>query len=85
MNASYNMIYHHTISRGLLTVPYKSIPDSEVRKKLDEFIDYGKNPRFSKALDEICDNLVGQTGLDRYQKVLFNIINNYWIQYGALR
>ncbi|MDR2107693.1 MAG: hypothetical protein LBO73_04225 [Holosporaceae bacterium] len=40
---------------------YESIPDSEVRKKLDEFINYGKNPRFSKALDEICKNLVGRT------------------------
>jgi hypothetical protein len=40
---------------------YESIPDSEVRKKLDEFIDYSKNPQFSAALDEICENLVGQT------------------------
>jgi hypothetical protein len=40
---------------------YETIPDAEVRKKLDEFIDYGKNPRFSKALDEICENIVGRT------------------------
>jgi hypothetical protein len=40
---------------------YEAIPDSEVRKKLDDFIDYGENPRFSKALDEICENLVGRT------------------------
>jgi hypothetical protein len=40
---------------------YESIPDSAVRKKLDEFIDYDKNPRFSAALDEICENIVGRT------------------------
>jgi hypothetical protein len=40
---------------------YESIPDSEVRKKLDDFIDYGKNPRFSAALDEICENIIGRT------------------------
>jgi hypothetical protein len=40
---------------------YSSIPDSEVRKKLNEFVDHGDNPRFSKALDEICANLVGRT------------------------
>ncbi|MDR2723667.1 MAG: hypothetical protein LBB25_00465, partial [Holosporaceae bacterium] len=40
---------------------YESIPDSDVREKLDDFIDYGKNPRFSKALDEICENVVGRT------------------------
>jgi hypothetical protein len=32
-----------------------------VRKKLKDFIDYEKNPRFSKALDEICENVVGKT------------------------
>jgi hypothetical protein len=40
---------------------YEAIPDSEVRKRLDEFIDYEKNPRFSAALDEICENIVGRT------------------------
>jgi hypothetical protein len=40
---------------------YESIPDSEVRRRLDEFIDCGKNSRFSAALDEICKNLVGRT------------------------
>jgi hypothetical protein len=40
---------------------YAAIQDTEVRAKLDDFIDYGKNPRFSKALDEICANIVGRT------------------------
>jgi hypothetical protein len=40
---------------------YSSVPDSEVRKKLIEFIDHGANPRFSRVLDEICANLVGRT------------------------
>ncbi|MDR2724288.1 MAG: hypothetical protein LBB25_03755, partial [Holosporaceae bacterium] len=40
---------------------YESIPDAEVRKKLDDFIDYEKNPRFSVTLDEICENIVGRT------------------------
>jgi hypothetical protein len=38
---------------------YKSISDAEVRKKLEEFICYDKNPRVSVALDEICKNIVG--------------------------
>jgi hypothetical protein len=40
---------------------YESIPDSEVRTKFSGFIKYGENPRFSKALDEICENIVGRT------------------------
>jgi hypothetical protein len=40
---------------------YSAIPDAEVREKLEDFIDYGKNPRFSTALDEICENIVGRT------------------------
>jgi hypothetical protein len=40
---------------------YDAIPDAEVRKKLNESVDYGKNPRFSAALDEICANIVGRT------------------------
>jgi hypothetical protein len=40
---------------------YESIPDSEVRTKLNGFIDYGENPRFSVALEEICENIVGRT------------------------
>jgi hypothetical protein len=40
---------------------YDAISDAEVRGKLDAFIDYENNPRFSRALDEICANLVGRT------------------------
>jgi hypothetical protein len=40
---------------------YRAIADTAVRMKLDEFVDYGKNPRFSAALDEICANIVGRT------------------------
>jgi hypothetical protein len=40
---------------------YAAIADADVRAKLDEFVDYGANPRFSAALDEICENLVGRT------------------------
>ncbi|MDR1236081.1 MAG: hypothetical protein LBJ96_03665, partial [Holosporaceae bacterium] len=40
---------------------YSAIPDAEVREKLEEFVKYGKNPRFSAALDEICENIVGRT------------------------
>jgi hypothetical protein len=40
---------------------YSGIPDAEVREKLNKFVDYGSNPRFSRALDEICENLVGRT------------------------
>jgi hypothetical protein len=38
-----------------------TIPDYEVREKLNTFVDYGGNPRFSTALDEICTNVVGRT------------------------
>ncbi|GHT98808.1 hypothetical protein FACS1894126_4620 [Alphaproteobacteria bacterium] len=40
---------------------YSAIKDDEVRAMLDEFVEYGKNPRFSDALDKICKNLVGVT------------------------
>jgi hypothetical protein len=40
---------------------YSGIPDGEIRKRLDDFVDCGGNLRFSKALDEICENLVGRT------------------------
>jgi hypothetical protein len=40
---------------------YSAIPDAKVREKLEEFVKYGKNPRFSVALDEICENIVGRT------------------------
>jgi hypothetical protein len=40
---------------------YYAIPDAEVRKKLGKFIKYGDNQRFSAALDEICENIVGRT------------------------
>jgi hypothetical protein len=43
------------------TAAYLAIRNAEVRRKLDEVVDYGKNPRFSKALDEICENPVGKT------------------------
>ncbi|GHU17818.1 hypothetical protein FACS189472_05240 [Alphaproteobacteria bacterium] len=40
---------------------YKAIQKSDVRSKLNNFVDYGNNPRFSAALDAICENLVGRT------------------------
>jgi hypothetical protein len=40
---------------------YSAIPDSKVREKLSDFVDYGNHPRFAKMLDEICANLVGRT------------------------
>jgi hypothetical protein len=39
---------------------YVAIADTDVRVKLDEFVDYDANPRFSAALDEICANIVGR-------------------------
>jgi hypothetical protein len=38
-----------------------TIPDDEVREKLNTFVDYEGNPRFSTALGEICTNVVGRT------------------------
>jgi hypothetical protein len=38
-----------------------TLSDADVMRKLDTFIDYGDNCRFSKALDEICTNVVGRT------------------------
>jgi hypothetical protein len=43
------------------TLVYDRISDSEVREKLNDFVDCGNHPRFSKALDGICTNLVGRT------------------------
>jgi hypothetical protein len=40
---------------------FESIPDEDVRDRLDTFIDYEDNPRFSAALGEICINMVGRT------------------------
>jgi hypothetical protein len=40
---------------------YSAISDAKARKKLDDFIDCGENSRFSQALDEICENIVGKT------------------------
>jgi hypothetical protein len=40
---------------------YAAIADADVRVKLDEFVDYDANPRFSATLGEICENLVGRT------------------------
>jgi ribosome-binding protein aMBF1 (putative translation factor) len=38
----------HVKPNEILT--YESIPDSEVRKKLEKFIGYGKNPRSGRNL-----------------------------------
>jgi hypothetical protein len=40
---------------------YATIADADVRVKLNDFVKYGRNPRFSAALDEICVNIVGRT------------------------
>jgi hypothetical protein len=42
-------------------VIYTAVSDAEVRKRLDDFVDCGGNSRFSAALDEICENIVGRT------------------------
>ncbi|MDR0428445.1 MAG: hypothetical protein LBG86_00195 [Puniceicoccales bacterium] len=38
---------------------YSSIQDCDVRKRLDEFVDYA--PIFSDTLDDMCENVVGRT------------------------
>lgn len=43
-----------------------NITASEVRRKLDEFIDY--DPIFSDSLDKICENFVGRTMLHLFIK-----------------
>jgi glutaredoxin-related protein len=47
---------------------YEAIADADVRAKLNDFVGYDTNPRFSvantrfsAALDEICANIVGRT------------------------
>jgi hypothetical protein len=39
---------------------FESILEKDVKKKLDEFIEYDK-ALFSKALDDVCNNFVGNT------------------------
>ncbi|MDR2067811.1 MAG: hypothetical protein LBP41_02365 [Holosporaceae bacterium] len=40
---------------------YAKISDPEVRRKLADFVKYDGNPMISRALDEICANVVGRT------------------------
>jgi hypothetical protein len=42
------------------TLAFRAIPEIDVRGKVDEIIDYDKS-LFSKALDDICNNFVGNT------------------------
>jgi hypothetical protein len=37
-----------------------TLPDIDVRREIDRFIDYDRS-LFSKALDEVCSNIVGNT------------------------
>jgi hypothetical protein len=36
-----------------------TLPDIDVRERIDEFIDYDKS-LFSRALDDVCSNVVGR-------------------------
>jgi hypothetical protein len=57
---------------------YNSIPGGKARIRLDAFIDYDNNPRISAALDEICNNIVGNTifRVLMSKMVVNNILNN---------
>jgi hypothetical protein len=48
----------HTATSELFRI--EEIPEAEVRNRLDESVDYDKN-LFSKVLDDVCSNIVGNT------------------------
>jgi hypothetical protein len=59
MNFNKELFLENT--RNIHLINTNTIPDYEVREKLNTFVDYEGNPRISTALGEICTNVVGRT------------------------